>query len=112
MFLRKTLLAVFCTSTLLPLATAYAADGQQFPSEQGSITATPIAKGLDHPWAVAFLPDKQGFLVTERPGHLRLVSPDGKRVAPLSGVPQVWHQGQGRLPAVVLSPPFKQDRMA
>lgn len=87
MFLRKTLLAAICAASLLPLSTVYAADSQQFPTEQGSITATPIAKGLDHPWALAFLPDKQGFLVTERPGHLRFVSPDGKLSAPLTGVP-------------------------
>ena len=70
MLLRKTLLAAICATAMLPLVAVYAADGQQFPSEQGSITATPIAKGLDHPWAVAFLPDKQGFLVTERPEKL------------------------------------------
>lgn len=110
MFLRKSLLAALCATTLLPLTAAYAADAQQFPSEQGSISATPIAKGLDHPWAVAFLPDKQGFLVTERPGHLRFVSPDGKLSAPLKGVPEVWAKGQGGLLDVVLSPDFKEDR--
>ncbi len=111
MFIRKTLLATLCATTLLAQTAVYAADGQQFPSEQGSITATPIAKGLDHPWAVAFLPDQQGFLVTERPGRLRLVSPDGKLSAPLTGVPEVWAKGQGGLLDVVLSPDFKQDRM-
>ncbi|MCF9010607.1 PQQ-dependent sugar dehydrogenase, partial [Pseudomonas carnis] len=93
MFVRKTLLAALCASALLPLSAAYAADSQQFPSEQGSITATPVAKGLDHPWALAFLPDQQGFLVTELPGNLRFVSPDGKLSAPLKGVPQVWAKG-------------------
>jgi len=111
MSLRKTLLAACCASALLPLTTLYAAEAQQFPSEQGSISATPIAKGLDHPWAVAFLPDKQGYLVTERPGHLRVVSPDGKLSAPLTGVPEVWAKGQGGLLDVVLSPDFKQDRL-
>ena len=111
MFLRQTLLATLCAGALLPLALPVsAADIQQFPSEQGSVTATPIVKGLDHPWAVAFLPDKQGFLVTERPGNLRFVSPDGKLSAPLSGVPKVWAKGQGGLLDVVLSPDFKQDR--
>jgi glucose/arabinose dehydrogenase len=107
MFIRKTLLAVMCATTL---TTVYAADSQQFPSEQGSLTVTSIVKGLDHPWAVAFLPDQQGFLVTERPGHLRVVSPDGKLSAPLSGVPEVWAKGQGGLLDVVLSPDFKEDR--
>ncbi len=107
MFIRKTLLAVMCATTL---TTVYAADLQQFPSEQGSLTVTSIVKGLDHPWAVAFLPDQQGFLVTERPGHLRVVSPDGKLSAPLSGVPEVWAKGQGGLLDVVLSPDFKEDR--
>lgn len=107
MFIRKTLLAVMCATTL---TTVYAADSQQFPSEQGSLTVTSIVKGLDHPWAVAFLPDQQGFLVTERLGHLRVVSPDGKLSAPLSGVPEVWAKGQGGLLDVVLSPDFKEDR--
>ncbi len=111
MFVRKTLLAALCATALLPLSAVYAADSQQFPSEQGSITATPVAKGLDHPWALAFLPDQQGFLVTELPGNLRFVSPDGKLSAPLKGVPQVWAKGQGGLLDVVLSPDFKQDRL-
>ncbi|MDN5402546.1 MAG: PQQ-dependent sugar dehydrogenase, partial [Pseudomonas sp.] len=111
MFVRKTLLAALCATALLPLSAAYAVDSQQFPTEQGSITATPVAKGLDHPWALAFLPDQQGFLVTELPGHLRFVSPDGKLSAPLKGVPQVWAKGQGGLLDVVLSPDFKQDRL-
>ncbi len=111
MFLRKTLLATCCAAALASALPALAAETRQFPSEQGSLTATPIVKGLDHPWAVAFLPDKQGFLVTERPGALRYVSSDGKLSAPLSGVPQVWAKGQGGLLDVVLSPDFKEDRL-
>ena len=111
MFLRTTLLATCCASALASALPALAAETRQFLSEQGSITATPIVKGLDHPWAVAFLPDKQGFLVTERPGALRFVGSDGKLSAPLSGVPQVWAKGQGGLLDVVLSPDFKEDRL-
>jgi len=69
-----------------------------------------MTKGLEHPWALAFLPDRQGMLVTERPGNLRVVSADGKLSAPLSGVPKVWAKGQGGLLDVALSPDFKQDR--
>ena len=110
--LRKTLLATFCASALLTFtAPAFAAPTQDFKGEQGTLELTPIVKGLDHPWSLAFLPDRQGMLVTERPGNLRLVSADGKLSGPLSGVPEVWAKGQGGLLDVVLSPDFKQDRM-
>ncbi|VVO25528.1 PQQ-dependent sugar dehydrogenase [Pseudomonas fluorescens] len=109
--LRKTLLATLCASTLITAAVpVYAAPAQELKSEQGTLEVTPIVEGLDHPWALAFLPDRQGMLVTERPGNLRVVSADGKLSAPLDGVPTVWAKGQGGLLDVVLSPDFKQDR--
>ena len=110
--LRKTLLATFCASALIiAAAPVFAAPTQELKSEQGTLEVTPITKGLEHPWALAFLPDRQGMLVTERPGNLRVVTADGKRSAPISGVPKVWAKGQGGLLDVVLSPDFKQDRM-
>jgi len=110
--LRKTLLATVCASLVLSSALpAVAATRQQLQSEQGPLSVTPVVEGLDHPWALAFLPDRQGILVTERPGNLRLVGADGKLSAPLGGVPQVWAKGQGGLLDVVLSPDFKQDRL-
>ncbi|QJI40316.1 PQQ-dependent sugar dehydrogenase [Pseudomonas sp. ADAK2] len=110
--LRKTLLATFCASALITAAApVFAAPTQELKSEQGTLEVTPITKGLEHPWALAFLPDSKGMLVTERPGNLRVVTVDGKRSAPISGVPKVWAKGQGGLLDVVLSPDFKQDRM-
>ena len=109
--LRRTLLATFCASALMTTTlSALAALAQDMQSEQGRLEVTPIVTGLEHPWALAFLPDRQGMLVTERPGHLRLVTPDGKLSAPISGVPKVWARGQGGLLDVALSPDFKQDR--
>jgi aldose sugar dehydrogenase len=72
--------------------------------------ATNVAVGLEHPWAVTFLPDGR-MLVTERPGRLRLVGRDGQLSAPLSGVPAVLARGQGGLLDVTLSPRFQQDRL-
>ncbi|MEX5688068.1 MULTISPECIES: PQQ-dependent sugar dehydrogenase [Pseudomonas] len=109
--LRRTLLATLCASTLITAtAPTYAAPVQELKSEQGTLEVTPIVEGLEHPWALAFLPDRQGMLVTERPGNLRVVSADGKLSAPLDGVPTVWAKGQGGLLDVALSPDFKQDR--
>lgn len=110
--LRRTLLAAVCATSLLNVAFAASADGQKsFSSEAGTLTVTPVVEGLNHPWAVAFLPNNQGLLITERPGHLRVLSPEGKLSAPLSGVPQVWAKGQGGLLDVVLSPDFAKDRL-
>jgi glucose/arabinose dehydrogenase len=72
--------------------------------------ATDVAVGLEHPWGLAVLPDGR-FLVTERPGRLRLVGRDGELSAPLAGVPRVLARGQGGLLDVALSPTFAQDRL-
>jgi glucose/arabinose dehydrogenase len=110
--LRKTLLATFCASTLFAVSVpVLAATARDMQSEQGTLELTPIATGLEHPWSLAFLPDRQGMLVTERPGNLRVVTAEGKLSAPLNGVPKVWAKGQGGLLDVALSPDFKQDRM-
>lgn len=109
--LRKTLLATVCASALITAAApVFAASTQELQSGQGTLEVTRVVKGLDHPWALAFLPDQQGMLVTERPGNLRVISAQGKSSAPIEGVPKVWAKGQGGLLDVVLSPDFKQDR--
>jgi len=108
--LRKTLLTTLCAGALLS-APALAAPPKALQSEQGALEVTTITQGLEHPWALAFLPDRQGMLVTERPGNLRVITSDGKRSGPISGVPKVWAKGQGGLLDVVLSPDFRQDRL-
>ncbi|VVO61922.1 Aldose sugar dehydrogenase YliI [Pseudomonas fluorescens] len=110
--LRKNLLATFCASVLISATVpVLAAPIRTMKSEEGTLEVTPIVTGLEHPWALAFLPDRKDMLVTERPGNLRLVTADGKLSAPLNGVPKVWVKGQGGLLDVALSPDFKQDRM-
>jgi glucose/arabinose dehydrogenase len=68
-----------------------------------------LANGLEHPWSVEPLPDGQ-FLVTERPGRLRLVSASGQIGEPIDGIPAVATGGQGGLLDVALSPTFANDR--
>ncbi|HEX7152632.1 MAG TPA: PQQ-dependent sugar dehydrogenase [Thermoanaerobaculia bacterium] len=67
-----------------------------------------FAKGLEHPWGLAFLPDGR-LLVTERPGRLRIVDKTGRLSAPLSGVPRVAASGQGGLLDVALDPQFARN---
>jgi glucose/arabinose dehydrogenase len=79
-------------------------------SVQGAVQVQMVAKGLEHPWGLAILPDKR-MIVTERPGRLRIVGADGELSEPLTGVPQVYASGQGGLLDVVLSPTFDKDRL-
>ncbi|WP_064367335.1 PQQ-dependent sugar dehydrogenase [Pantoea ananatis] len=65
---------------------------------------------LDHPWSVAFLPDNQTLLITERSGQLRSWRPDSGLSEPIQGVPKVWAQRQSGLLDVVLAPDFAQSR--
>src|SRR5512147_61350 len=76
----------------------------------GVVRAETVARGLEHPWGLAFLPDGR-MLVTERPGRLRLVSKDGRASAPLAGLPAVQARGQGGLLDVALDPRFAENRL-
>ena len=81
-----------------------------FDSQRHRFRVVTVASGLEHPWALAFLPDGGRMLVTERPGRLRIVEPDGRLSAPLGGVPRVAAEGQGGLLDVALAPDFAQSR--
>ena len=74
-----------------------------------TLRLVPVATGLDQPWALAFLPDGR-MLVTEKPGRLRIVRPDGRVSAPLAGLPPVAAGGQCGLLDVVVDPAFATHR--
>lgn len=86
-----------------------AAHAQASPSSAGPLAVATVAKGLDHPWALAFLPDGR-MLVTERPGRMRIVTPDGRLSKPVENVPKVFARSQGGLLDVILDRNFAQNR--
>jgi glucose/arabinose dehydrogenase len=99
----------------LSMSAAFAAQAQapRSPTPKpvdGAVRAETVAKGIERPWALAFLPDGR-MLVTERPGRLRLIERNGRVSEPLTGVPKVFASGQGGLLDVALSPNFTQDRL-
>lgn len=100
-----------CGALLLAslLSAAQAAPGPS--SAHGPLELQEVASGLEHPWALAFLPGDEGMLVTERPGRLRRVTAEGQLSAPLAGVPEVYARGQGGLLDIALSPRFAEDRL-
>jgi aldose sugar dehydrogenase len=76
----------------------------------GAVRVQTVARGLEHPWALAFLPDGR-MLVTERAGRVRIVEPDGRLSEPLAGVPPVQARGQGGLLDLALDPRFAENRL-
>ena len=107
--LRFCALAVALTAVLGTSGAWSQANVQNVPSALGSLRLTTIATGLQNPWGLAVLPDGR-YLVTERPGRLRVVTPQGGVSTALSGVPTVFAQGQGGLLDVALDPAFATNR--
>lgn len=97
-----------CAQTASPMTTP-----SKSAATTGNAKSVVVAEGLEHPWALAFLPGEPGgrMLVTERAGRLRIVSADGKVGAPLAGVPTVHAVNQGGLLDVVAAPDFQRSRM-
>jgi aldose sugar dehydrogenase len=81
-------------------------------AEERRIRVSVLARNLEQPWSLAFLPDG-GILVTERAGRLRLIRDDRLVTQPIRGVPAV-HAGGARglqgLMDVVLHPQFETNR--
>ncbi|MDP3606121.1 MAG: PQQ-dependent sugar dehydrogenase, partial [Polaromonas sp.] len=74
-----------------------------------SVRPEPVASGFQNPWGLAFLPQGR-FLVTERPGRMRVVEADGKLGPALPGLPAIDAGGQGGLLDVVADAEFSTNR--
>ena len=68
-----------------------------------------VARDLEHPWAVEVFEDGR-MLVTERPGRLRVVTPDGALSRPVAGLPEVDARDQGGLLDVAIDPDFSENQ--
>lgn len=110
MFRPSRLISLSAVTVLSTSCVVSGQDKRTYPTSAGELRLTTVARGLDHPWGMAFLPDGR-MLVTERPGRMRIVSPDGKLSAPLEGVPKVHARGQGGLLGVALDPAFERNRL-
>ena len=87
---------------------AFALD-ENIATRETNIRVETVAQGLKHPWGLAFLPDGN-MLITERPGFLRIVTPEGKVREAIYGVPEVDARSQGGLLDVALDPDFAENR--
>jgi glucose/arabinose dehydrogenase len=79
-------------------------------AEQHRIRVVVVARGLSHPWGLAFLPDGN-MLVTERPGRLRVIRNGALDPQPVAGVPKVHAQRLSGLLDVALHPKFADNKL-
>jgi len=91
------------SSSMLQTEQNFLSSGDKLPQ-----TAV-IAKNLETPWSIVFLPDKS-ILVTERPGRVRLIDSNGnlqpEPVVILYGVKEI---GEGGLLGITLHPNFSTN---
>src|SRR5260221_13024198 len=99
--------ALMCAGALVAVGCA-PAGGQVFHSSAGDFVVQTTAKGLAHPWALAFLPDCR-MLTAVRPWPMRIIAQDGTLSPALAGVPKVFASGQGSLLHPVLDRRFAQN---
>ena len=101
--------AVLLVLTLLLAGHGVAAQTPTHASTEHRFQVVPVVTGLEHPWAVAFLPGGD-LLVTERRGRLLRIGADGSR-HPIDGLPPIAAVGQGGLLDLVLDPGFADNRL-
>ena len=84
------------------------ASGIAVETSAGPVRVDPVAKDLENPWGLAFLPGGQ-MLVTEQRGRLWLIREDGSR-SRVEGLPPIEMIGQGGLMDVVAARDFAETR--
>jgi glucose/arabinose dehydrogenase len=102
--------ALACALALGTIPSALAQDTQRFRTDKVEVIVETVARNLQNPWGLAFLPDNR-MLVTERAGNLRITDANGTLSEPLQGVPRVAARGQGGLLDVAIDPNFAQNRL-
>ena len=84
-------------------------DGQQVKSEKQAFTIEVVAREIETPWGLAFLPDGR-LLVTERAGKLRLISKDKSApVVTVTGTPKVWERQDAGMFDVEVHPQYAKN---
>jgi aldose sugar dehydrogenase len=78
-----------------------------FKTKSLTIRLDTVAKGIQVPWGMAFLPNGD-MLITERGGKMYRVTKD-KALHNINGVPQVVAEGQGGIMDIALHPDFKKN---
>ena len=81
---------------------------QVFHTQEQTFRVVPL-KGLNKPWALAFLPNGD-MLITEHLGRLRIVRDGVLDPQPLAGLPEIFAIGRKGLMDIALHPRFEENQ--
>ena len=81
-------------------------DGQEITSEKQTFRIEVVARDIETPWGLAFLPDGR-LLVTERAGKLKILPKDKSgQIVTVTGTPKVWERQDAGLFDVEVHPQY------
>ena len=82
-------------------------DGKVITSEKQKFKVEVIAKGLETPWGMVFLPDGR-MLITERSGHIRVLD-KGQLSEPVKDTPTPWVRQDAGFLDITIHPQFSKN---
>jgi quinoprotein glucose dehydrogenase len=97
---------IFLLTAVAISITACAQKDNSIQAPETEIGYETVVEGLSIPWGLTFLPGGS-MLITEKSGDI-IHFKDGKKVQ-LSGVPEVYHRGQGGLLDITLHPKYEEN---
>ena len=83
-------------------------DGQAIASEKQKFKLELVARDIETPWGLAFLPDGR-LLVTQRGGRLGIVEKGKLQAVTVTGTPKVWERQDAGLFDVEVHPAYAKN---
>jgi glucose/arabinose dehydrogenase len=83
-------------------------DGQVIKTEKQTFKIEVVARDIETPWGLAFLPDGR-LLVTQRPGRLGIIEKGKLQATTVTGTPKVWERQDAGLFDVEVHPQYAKN---
>lgn len=83
-------------------------DGKVIRSAKQALRIEVLARDIETPWGLAFLPDGR-LLVTERPGRMKIIKKGKTAPESVKGLPKVWEKQDGGLLDVEVHPQYSRN---
>jgi glucose/arabinose dehydrogenase len=83
-------------------------DGQVIKTEKQQFRIEVVARDIETPWGLAFLPDGR-LLVSQRPGRLGIIEKGKLQATTVTGTPKVWERQDAGLLDVEVHPDYAKN---